>query len=300
MALDWEKLRLFEGVAEAGSFTEAARKLQMSQPALSRQIQALETLLGAKLFHRHARGLALTHEGEQLHELTREMAERVERTQMGIEASRDRPTGELRLTATVGFGSTWLARKLERFIDLYPDINVVLILTDEPVDLARREADVAIRFQPPHQSDLIRRKMAQMRLLMVASPAYLEKFGEPRTAADLDAHRIISYGPAPPELAKDSDWILEVGSGGKRRTPVLAINNIYAMLQVAEAGLGIAALPSYMVSFSGKVQVVLPQLSGPVWNLYFIYPSELRRSLRVAVLRDFLTKHMHEFGPPVP
>ena len=94
MQLDWERLRLFHAVAEAGSFTEAARRLHMSQPALSRQIQGLEASINAKLFHRHARGLAMTHEGEQLHQATRDMAEAVDRTQASIEASRDRPTGE--------------------------------------------------------------------------------------------------------------------------------------------------------------------------------------------------------------
>jgi DNA-binding transcriptional LysR family regulator len=292
MTLDWEKLRLFESVAEAGSFTEAARKLQMSQPALSRQIQALETGLGAKLFHRHARGLALTHEGEQLHELTVEMAERVERTQMAIEASRERPTGEVRLTTSVGFGSTWLARQLEGFIELYPDINVVLLLTDDHLDLARREADVAILFSAPHQADLIQRKLVPVRHRLCAAPAYIERFGEPKSIADLDHHRLIAYGPAPPEMSKNTNWILDIGADGHRRVPVLAINNLYAMLQAVETGAGIAALPSYLLPFSGKLKILLPDVQGPVFQTYFAYPSELRRSLRIAVLRDFITKRM--------
>ena len=99
--LDWEKLRLFDTVAEAGSFTEAARRLHMSQPALSRQIAALEDSLGAKLFHRHARGLAMTHEGEQLRAATADMHERIDKAAQAIDVSRDRPTGAIRLTTTV-------------------------------------------------------------------------------------------------------------------------------------------------------------------------------------------------------
>ncbi len=292
MQLDWEKLRLFHCVAEAGSFTEAAKRLHMSQPALSRQIQALEASLGAKLFHRHARGLAMTHEGEQLHAATHDMHERIERTQQGIEFSRERPTGELRVTTTVSFGSTWLARNLKDFIDLYPDINVTLLLSDDDVDLARREADVAIRFHPPHQSDLIQRALVPVRYLLVASPEYLEKHGEPRTAEELDRHRLVSYGALAPDPIRSVNWILDVGHSGPPRVPALTVNNIFGLLQAVEAGIGIGALPSYLVNFSGKVRHVLPSVQGPVFRTYFVYPSEMRQSVRVAVLRDFLVERM--------
>ena len=166
--LDWEKLRLFDTVAEAGSFTEAARRLHMSQPALSRQIAALEDSLGAKLFHRHARGLAMTHEGEQLRAATADMHERIDKAAQAIDVSRDRPTGAIRLTTTVSFGSTWLARQLGDFLDLYPDISVHLMLTDADLDLAKREADVAIRFHRPFQNELMQRPLAGIRHHLVA------------------------------------------------------------------------------------------------------------------------------------
>ena len=112
MPIDWDKLRLFHAVASAGSFTEGARRLKLSQPALSRQVIALEEALGAKLFHRHARGLALTNEGEQLRATTSRMADKIERTRSSIEATRNRPTGEIKLTTTVSFGSSWLPMQL--------------------------------------------------------------------------------------------------------------------------------------------------------------------------------------------
>ena len=292
MPLDWEKLRLFYCVAEAGSFTEAAKRLHMSQPALSRQIQALEDTLGAKLFHRHARGLAMTHEGEQLHAATRDMSDRIERTQQGIEFSRSRPTGEIRVTTTVSFGSTWLARQLKEFVDLYPDIRVTLLLSDDDVDLAKREADVAIRFHAPHQSDLVQKPLVQIRHRICAAPAYLERYGEPRTAEELDDHRLLAYGSAAPDPLKDVNWILDVGHRGTSRQPVLAINNSFGLLQAVESGVGIAALPSYLIQFSGKVRPILPHVQGPVFRLHFVYPPELRRSVRVAVLRDFLSARM--------
>jgi DNA-binding transcriptional LysR family regulator len=235
----------------------------------------------------------MTHEGEQLHEATAEMNLRIERTQQGIEFSRDKPTGELRVSTTVSFGSTWLARQLKDFVDLYPDINLTLLLSDDDVDLAKREADVAIRFHAPHQSDLIQRPLAVVRYSLCASPEYLAKHGAPATVEELDQHRLVAYGALAPNPIRSVNWILEVGHSGPPRVPILTVNNIFGLLQAAEAGIGIAALPSYLIHFSGRVQTVLPDVQGPVFQTYFVYPSELRRSVRVGVLRDFLVERMN-------
>lgn len=292
MPVDWSKLRLFECVAESGSFTEAARRMHMSQPALSRQIAGLEEQLGAKLFHRHARGLALTHEGEQLHDATRDVSERIDRTRVAIEASRDRPTGEVRLATTVSFGSTWLARQIVDFIDLYPDIRVQLVLADEETDLSRREADCAVRFHPPKQTDLIRKALVPVRYRICASAAYLERHGEPGALDDLEGHRIIAYGSSAPDVLRNLNWLTEAGDRHHPREPTLTINNIFGILQAVETGAGIAALPSYLVQFSGKVRVILSEVQTPVFRTFFVYPPELRGSVRVAVLRDFIVARM--------
>jgi DNA-binding transcriptional LysR family regulator len=290
--LDWEKLRLFESVADAGSFTEAARRLHMSQPALSRQIAALEESVGAKLFHRHARGLAMTHEGEQLHAATHTMSDTIERTRASIDVSRGRPSGEIRLTTTVSFGSTWLARQMGAFIDRYPDITVTMILADHDVDLNRREADCAIRFHAPLQGELIQKPLVPIRHRLCASEAYLATHGTPETVADLDNHRLLAYGASAPDALKGINWALELGDGDKPRHAALSLNNSFGILQAVEAGAGIAALPSYLIRFSGKVRVVLPELEGATFRTFFVYPAELRKSVRVAALRDFLVERM--------
>ncbi len=292
MPIDWDKLRLFHAVASAGSFTEGARRLRLSQPALSRQVIALEESLGAKLFHRHARGLALTNEGEQLRATTMRMADEIERTKSSIEATRNRPTGEIKLTTTVSFGSSWLAVQLKDFLDLYPDIRVSLVLSDGERDLARHEADCAIRFHKPHQADLIQRPLAQIRHRLCASHAYLEEHGEPETLAELQGHRMIAYGPEAPAYLRDVNWALELGQDGSARAPALSINNSFGVLQAVEAGIGIAALPSYLIHMSGRVKVLLPELRGAAFQTYFVYASELRGSVRVAALRDFLIERM--------
>lgn len=286
--MDWEKLRLFHVVAEAGSFTEAAKRLHQSQPALSRQIQALEASLGAALFHRHARGLALTNEGEQLLDAARLVSERIDSVERSILATRTRPSGELRVTTTVSFGSTWLIQHLREFLELYPDIRINLLLSDDDIDLSTRQADVALRFHEPKQSDLIQKHLADTHHVICASPQYLERFGTPQTAADLDNHRLVVYGAFAPEPIRDVNWILDVGRTSGRRSPILAVNNIYALMQAIEAGLGIGALPSYLMKFSGRVVPVLPEVVRPRFPIYFVYPRELKRSIRVAVFRDFM------------
>ena len=293
-SLDWDKLRLFHIVAEAGSFTTAAQRLGGSQSALSRQIQTLETMLGAALFHRHARGLALTHEGEQLLACTRDVIDKIERTARAIQETRSKPSGELRLNTTVSFGSTWLPRQLSEFFKLYPDIKLDVLLTDEELDLTRRQADVAIRFYSPRQTELIARPLAQVRFALCASPAYLAKHGTPTKISDLDAHSIIAFGQTAPDYLRSANWILEVGDPDSPRKPVLTLNNLFGLTQAVKSGIGIAALPDYLIRWSSGLQAILPDFEGPSLQTYFVYPTELRRSTRVAVLRDFLLSRINE------
>ncbi|MBV7257053.1 LysR family transcriptional regulator [Pacificimonas sp. WHA3] len=290
--LDWDKLRLFHIVALAGSFTEGARQLGMSQPALSRQISALEGTLGAKLFHRHARGLALTHEGEKLAETASEAQDQIERTRQSIAQSIGKPTGELRVTTTISFGSTWLTRALSDFLSQYPDINIALQLSDDDLDLARREADVAIRFAPPTQQGMVQKRLDAVRYRLCASPGYLERYGAPDSAADLSDHRLVAFGEPAPGPIRGVNWSLEVGNTGMPRVPSMTVNSIYGLAKAVEAGAGIAALPSYLILSSGRMQVVLPKEQGPIFRTYFVYPEELRGSIRMQVLRDFILQRM--------
>jgi DNA-binding transcriptional LysR family regulator len=167
-----------------------------------------------------------------------------------------------------------------------------MMLDDEDLDLSKREADVAIRFHPPLQAELVQKPLYAIRHFLCASPDYLARHGAPQSIADLDAHRLIAYGDAAPDALKGINWALSLGHQGAPRKPTLTINNSHAVLQAVEAGAGIAALPTYLIRFSGRVQIVLPAVEGPVFQTYFTYPVELRRSLRVAALRDFLTSRM--------
>jgi DNA-binding transcriptional LysR family regulator len=294
--MDWDKLRVFHAVAEAGSFTHAGEELNLSQSAISRQISALEENLNQMLFHRHARGLILTEQGELLYRVVREIMAKLQAAETMLSESRERPKGPLRITTTVAFGSTWLTPRLREFLELYPDISVSLIVDDSELDLSMREADVAIRMTPPRQPDLIQRVLMKVMVHIYAAPDYVKRFGLPRTAADLDRHRLIVYGENGPFPAPNINWLLTLESIAKPRRPVLKVNNVYAMMRAVQSGLGIAALPDYMASENSNLVMVLPEIHGPRFDAYFVYPEELRNSKRIAVFRDFLVRRIAESG----
>ena len=287
--LDWDRIRVFHAVAEAGSFTRAAERLNLSQSAISRQMGALEEDLGTALFHRHARGLVLTEQGEILQEAARSVAARMRDAEAQLSESKDRPAGHLRINTTIGFGVGWLTPHLDEFCARYPDINLTLLVQDSEVDLAMREADVAIRMQPPTQPDLVRRKLMVGHTHLYAAESYIARHGEPASLSDLDGHALIVYGNENAPPAPSLNWLVHVGQDEQQplRQAKLTVNNVIAMLRAAESGLGIATLPDYLAHNRQLVRV-LPQIEGPSFTAYFVYPEELRNSKRVAVFRDFL------------
>ena len=297
--IDWDRVRVFRGVAEAGSFTRAAETLGLSQSAISRQISALEEDLRTSLFHRHARGLVLTEQGEILLETAQELAARMAAVESRLDEAKDHPAGHLKINTTVGFGTVWLTAHLGEFLDLYPEITVSLIVIDTELDLSMREADVAIRLNPPRQPDLIQKRLMTVHTHLYAAPEYLEAAPLLATPEDLDRHRLIVYGAeATPPPVPSLNWVLIAGRAEDDlrppRRPTLLINNVYGMLRAAERGLGVASLPDYLCSTSRRLVRVLPQLEGPTFDAYFVYPEEMRASKRVSVFRDFLLRKMAE------
>ncbi|MFO1035705.1 MAG: LysR family transcriptional regulator [Geminicoccaceae bacterium] len=296
--IDWDRVRVFHAVAQAGSFTRAADRLGLSQSAISRQIGGLEEDLGTPLFHRHARGLVLTEQGDILLQAATDVAKRMAAVQTALGESRDEPAGHLRVNATVGIGTVWLASHLGDFHERFPDITVSLVVTDEDVDLSMREADVAIRVQRPTQGDLIQRRLMTVHTHIYGAASYLSRHGTPNTPADLDRHRLIAYGDNLLQPVPSLNWVLVAGQSEDEqramRTATLKVNNVYGMLRAAESGVGLASLPDYLASGSPKLQRVLPELEGPSFTAYFVYPEELRTSKRVAVFRDFLLEKLAE------
>ena len=291
--MDWDKLRIFHAVAEAGSFTHAGEMLNLSQSAVSRQISALEDSLNVPLFHRHARGLILTEQGELLYRTAHDVFAKLAMAEAQLTESKDRPRGPLKVTATVALGSTWLTPRMKEFLELHPEISVELVLDERELDLGMREADVAIRMLPPRQPDLIQRHLLTVHINIYASASYIHRHGMPKTPEDLDGHSIIVYGEDARPPVQDLNWLLRLGvKPGQSRSPVLCINNVYAIFKALQAGIGIGALPEFMVQGADDLVRVLPQIQGPRIDAYFVYPEELRNSKRIQVFRDFLLQQV--------
>ena len=291
--MDWDKLRIFHAVAEAGSFTHAGEALNLSQSAVSRQVSALEDSLRVPLFHRHARGLILTEQGELLYRTAHDVFGKLAITEAQLTESKDRPKGVLKITTTVAFGSTWLAPRMREFLEVYPEIEVHLLLTDGELDLSMREADVAIRLSPPRQADLIQRLLLTVHMHIYAAPNYIKRAGMPNSPADLDRHKLIVYGDDMRPPVPDVNWLLRVGcDGAALRQPSMTVNNSYAVMRAVQSGAGLGALPEFMAQDVSDLVRVLPDLAGPQIDSYFVYPEELRTTERIKVFRDFLLRQV--------
>src|SRR5204863_6259636 len=296
--MDWDKLKVFHAAAEAGSFTHAGEQLGLSQSAVSRQVSALEQELSVSLFHRHARGLILTEQGELLYRTAHDVFMKLEAARAKLTDSRERPNGELRVTTTPGIGVHWLTPRLGEFIDLYPDIHITLMTTDEELDLAMREADVAIRLRQPTQPDLIQRKLFSVHFHAYASTEYLKRAGTPRSLDELDNHRIIQLGGSTvPVYLQNRNWLTEVSRNGKGpRTARLLINNIMGVLRACQRGLGIALLPDYLIEENVGLVQLFGEEEGPALDAYFVYPEELKSVARVQAFRDFLVSNAQRWS----
>jgi DNA-binding transcriptional LysR family regulator len=288
--MDWDKLRIFHAAAEAGSFTHAGETLGLSQSAVSRQVSALEHDLGAPLFHRHARGLLLTEQGEMLLGAVQDVVLKLDAVRSRLIDTREKPHGELRITTTLGLGANWLAPRLGDFAELYPEVSLQLLLSDDELDLGMREADVALRLREPNQPDLIRRRLFTVHFHAYASADYLKKLGQPRKAADLDHHRLIAFvAPTATHFLYDLNSLLRIGRDPKnQRTPQVAINNLGAMTRAVENGVGIAVLPDYCVQPASGLVRLLPEADMPEMDCFLVYAEEMKNVARVQAFRDFL------------
>jgi DNA-binding transcriptional LysR family regulator len=284
--LDWDKLRIFHAVADAGSLTHAGDTLHLSQSAVSRQIRALEDSLNTTLFHRHARGLILTEQGELLFDATVAMTKRLDAAAARIRDSEEEVFGELRVTTTTGFGSLWLAPRLSKLYDLYPDLTIDLMLEEKVLDLPMREADVAIRMKEPSQADLVRKRLMNIRMRLYASPEYIAKHGMPERIEDISKHRLICQNPRSAQVASGLALVQRLMTYNVNS--MLTVNNYFGVLQSVIHGLGIGMLPDYSAQDLRSVIRVLPDVESVEVPVYLAYPEELRQSKRIAAFRDFV------------
>jgi len=294
--MDWDKLRIFHAVASAGSFTHAGQMLTLSQSAVSRQISALEDEITTPLFQRHARGLTLTDEGEMLYAAVSDVLTRLAQAEEALKNVREAPRGTLKVTTSHGIGAYWLVPRLNKFLTECPEVELHLVMDDRELDLAQREADLAIRMRAPVQADLIQRKLFTVHYHVYATQSYLDAHGTPQQFEEMVDHTIIAYGEtAAPEI-RDVNWLIEQSrrrTAGKGRA--IRINNVTGILGAALSGMGIAAVPDYVAAEHPELIRVLPDVPGPSFDVHLVYADALRQSKRVAAFRDFLVREAKDW-----
>ena len=199
------------------------------------------------------------------------------------------------------FGTTWLAPIIKEFHDAHPEIDLTILLEDRVLNLGMREADAAIRLYEPLQQDLVQRHLTSIKLNICASRAYLEEHGSPETGEDLKSHTLIAY----PEDAvvtpyDNANWHLDCAGFNTRRPKdsaykdidIVWINSLSAVYEAAKTGLGIAALPDYLVRAAPDLVPILTDIEAPSVDVYFVFPEERRHSGRIVSFRNFLLKHI--------
>ncbi len=242
------------------------------------------------LFHRHARGLLRTEPGERLFAMAHEMASRAAMAEAMVRDSHDRPSGDLRVTSTIGLGQTWLIDLLPQFFAEHPDVRIHLLLDDRELDLSMLEADVALRPWKPKDPGLIQRKIYTSSQALYASIDYIRRHGAPQTAQALSDHALVLYGMTAGSPLPSVDWAADLGhdEGATRRLARLSVDSMPGVLRAVIAGLGIGALPDYMARGHDQLVQVLPDIEGPSYDIYFVYPEELKGTMRLQVFRDFI------------
>ena len=294
--MDWDKLKIFHTVAEASSFTKASTILNLSQSAISRQIQSLENELKIKLFERHARGLVLTDSGEYLYKSAHEVISKLKDVEATLSSEKDKLNGKLSVTTVVSFGTTWLTPRIQEFMTLNPNIEVELIFDDKELDLSTRQADIGIWMRRPKQLNYIQKKFVNFNYHMYGSNSYLEKYGYPKSVKDLNKHNFITYGRGAPSPVFNPDWALKLGvQDGKKRKPIMKVNSVYGLLLAVQSGVGLAALPDYITYNVPNITKVLPNESGDPTETHFVYPESLKNVARITAFRNFIFSKVGEW-----
>ena len=287
--MDWDKLKIFYAVAEAGNFTKATYALNLSQSAISRQIQSLEQELKTQLFERHARGLSLTENGEYLFKTAREVISKLKDVESALIDKKDKPSGKLTVTTFVSFGTTWLTPRIQEFMKLNPEMEIELVFDDKELDLSTRQADIGIWARRPKKLNYIQKKLIDIHYHIYGATKYLEQYGHPKTVSELNKHKFISYGRGAPSPVFNPDWALKLGiKDNKKRKPVMKVNSVYGLLLAVRSGVGLAALPDYITVSVPNIVKVLPQIEGPKTEAYFVYPESLKNTARIIAFRNFL------------
>jgi DNA-binding transcriptional LysR family regulator len=293
------EMEAFIQVVDHGGFTEAARKLGMSKSAVSKQVSALEARLAVRLLNRTTRRVSPTEVGLAYYDRARSVLAEASDADSMVTAMQATPKGSLRVSAPVSFGVGQVAPAVAAFLCAYTEVDVNMVLEDRFVELIAEGYDLAIRIGVLADSSLRARRLAETRGVLTAAPSYLAEAGFPRTIDDLNQHRLLHYS----HLASGNFWRLRGPSGEERQVRVggrLTVNNGEALLKAAEAGLGIALVPDFMLGRAieqGRLVEVLPDRAPDILGIHAVYPAGRFQQPKLRAFIDFLAEHFKDKGP---
>lgn len=284
---------VFVAVVESGSFSMASERLGMTKSAVSKRISSLEDNLGSRLFHRTTRKLTLTESGEQFSDYAQNSVYIAKQGIAAVTLNQGNPRGTLKINAPMTFSRLHLAPHLKEFLDLYPDIKVILSMDDKVVDMVEGAYDVGIRVGELKSSSLIARKLARCNSVLCAAPDYIKRVGVPNTPHDLKNHNCIYYslfqaGVEWTFLKADKKFKVEPNGN-------FIVNNSDVICEMLLQGLGICLMPTFIVQKylnTGQLVQVLTNYNLPNHNIFAVYPERRHVPVKVKVFIDFIEKKL--------
>jgi DNA-binding transcriptional LysR family regulator len=289
---DLEGLAIFAKVVELRSFAGAAEELGLSKATVSKAVTRLETRLGARLFNRTSRRLALTDAGQSLVEPATRVLVQGEEAENAALAQSAAPRGLVRLAAPMSFGLSDVAPALPRFLEAYPDVSVDLHLSDATIDLVGMGFDAALRIAALPDSSLVARRLRSVKRYVVAAPSYLARRGRPTHPGHLAEHSCLGYAYLP----TPDTWRFVNAAGEEasiRPAGPLRVNNADALMPALIAGQGLAVMPDFIAREAladGRLEPVMPDWSPPPIALHLVMPPGGPRPARVEALTAFLAE----------
>ncbi|MBL0941570.1 MAG: LysR family transcriptional regulator [Alphaproteobacteria bacterium] len=294
--MDWDKLRIFHMVVMAGSFTRAAKQLNLGQSSVSRQIQALETSLDIQLFRRQHKGLLLTPQGELIYQASQEIAAKLDLTEALLYESQGAVRGVLTVGCSAAYSGLGLMPYIKEFLDTYPSIRLNLKIYGEDQTFDPQSADIIIATHPPLQSGYVTRLLFSCRLGYYASQQYLQQYGTPLSIEDLDYHSLLTFKSSREESRNKVQSFLQQGSQrGHHREAVFESNSYATLLEAVKAGIGIGELYNFMVKEQHEGIEILPAYTQTV-EYYLIYPEQLHFSARIQAFCTFIQQKVMPFA----
>ena len=287
----FQEMRAFVAVVEAGSFVRAADAMQLSKPAVSRQVAELEARLGVRLLHRTTRKLSLTEEGDVFYARCKEVLGVLEEAEAEVTARRDRAVGVLKVSAPVSFGLLHLAPLWAGFMAAHPDVSLELSLSDRVVDLVDEGFDMAVRIARLPSSSLVSRRLSSTRTVLCASPRYLKAHGRPKHPSDLARHQVLAYNLL--SIGESWEFTGPEGAVTVKVQPRLRTNSGDTCRAVALLHQGIILQPSFLVAEdlrAGTLVEVLPQWKTLELGIYAVYPNRKHVLPKVRLLIDHLAR----------